>query len=286
MFGAIGLVGVFVCVFGSYIIFGGKISIIIEALPGELMTIGGAAVCAFLLSNSMHTIKHTLGSVKRVFSGARYHHKEYMELLSLLYQILKTMKSKGVLAIEQHIEKPMESSIFNAYPAVMKDQEVVKFISDYLRMYSIGVDNPHEMEALMEQEVEKMQHEDMHASHALQVMSDGMPALGIVAAVLGVIKTMSRISEPPEVLGELIGGALVGTFMGIFISYCIVAPMASRLKGITEEETQFYDVVRAAVTAHLSGYAPQVSIEAARKKVPSDYMPSFAELEEALSSIT
>lgn len=285
MFAAIGLGGVFVCVFGSYVIFGGKISIIIEALPGELMTIGGAAVCTFLIANNTHIVKHTLGSIKRIFAGSKYHHKEYMELLSLLYQILKTMKSKGVLAIEQHIEKPAESSIFNAYPAVAKDAVVIKFVADYLRMYSIGVDNPHEMESLMEQEVDKMKHEDLHASHALQTVADAMPALGIVAAVLGVIKTMASITEPPEVLGELIGHALVGTFMGIFMSYGLLAPVASSLKSIATEESQFYDVIRAAITAHLAGYAPQVSIEAARKKVPSEYMPSFAELEEALSSI-
>ena len=285
MFAAIGLFGVFFCVFGGYIIFGGKIGIIIEALPKEIMIIGGSGASAFMIANSSHVIKKSMADIKRIFAGARYHKKEYMELLSLLYQILKTMKTKGVLAIEQHIEKPMESNIFNAYPSIMKDPFTVKFIADYLRMFSIGVDNPHELEGLMEQEIDKVKHEDLHSSHALQSMADAMPALGIVAAVLGVIKTMASITEPPEVLGKLIGGALVGTFMGIFISYCIFAPIASRLKGITEEEVQFYHVIRAAITAHLAGYAPQVSIEAARKKVPSDYMPDFNELEEALSAI-
>ncbi|MFC7332674.1 flagellar motor stator protein MotA [Rhodocista pekingensis] len=286
MFPAIGLFGVFFCVFGGYIIFGGKIGIIVEALPKEVMIIGGSAVSSFLIANSSHVIKKSMADIKRIFGGARFHKKEYMELLSLLYQILKTMKTKGVLAIEQHIEKPMESNIFNAYPSIMKDPFTVKFIADYLRMFSIGVDNPHEMESLMEQEIEKAKHEDLHSSHALQTMADAMPALGIVAAVLGVIKTMASINEPPEVLGKLIGGALVGTFMGIFLSYCIVAPIASRLKAITEEEMQFYMVIQAAITAHLAGYAPQVSIEAARKKVPSDYMPDFNELEEALSAIS
>ncbi|WP_114395772.1 flagellar motor stator protein MotA [Oleisolibacter albus] len=286
MFAAIGLFGVFFCVFGGYVIFGGKIGIIVEALPKEVMIIGGSAVASFLIANSTHVIKQSLGDVKKIFGGSRFHKKEYMELLALLYQILKTMKTKGVLAIEQHIEKPMESNIFNAYPTVMKDSFTIKFIADYLRMFSIGVDNPHEMESLMEQELDKIKHEAMHSSHAIQTMADAMPALGIVAAVLGVIKTMASITEPPEVLGKLIGGALVGTFMGIFLSYCIAAPIASRLKAIVEEEMQFYNVVRAAVTAHLAGYAPQVSIESARKKVPSDYMPDFAELEEALSQIS
>ncbi|MEA1675334.1 flagellar motor stator protein MotA [Nitrospirillum sp. BR 11163] len=286
MFAAIGLLGVFICVFGSFMIFGGKIGIILEALPGEFMTIGGAAICGFMVANSTHTIKQALGAVKRIFPGAKFHKKEYMELLSLLYQILKTMKTKGVLAIEQHIEKPLESNIFNAYPSIMKDPFTVKFIADYLRMFSIGVDNPHELEALMEQEIEKAKHEDLHSSHAFQTMADAMPALGIVAAVLGVIKTMASITEPPEVLGKLIGGALVGTFMGIFLSYCIIAPIASRLKGVAEEENQFYHVIRAAITSHLAGYAPQVSIEAARKKVPTEYMPDFNELEEALSAIS
>jgi len=285
MFAAIGLFGVFFCVFGGYVIFGGKAGVIIEALPKEIMIIGGSAVCSFMIANSNHVIKQSMGDIKKIFGGARFHKKEYMELLALLYQILKTMKTKGVLAIEQHIEKPMESNIFNAYPAIMKDPFTIKFIADYLRMFSIGVDNPHELEALMEQEIEKVKHENMHSSHAIQTMADAFPALGIVAAVLGVIKTMGLISEPPEVLGKSIGGALVGTFMGIFLSYCICAPIAGRLKSIVEEEVQFYDVIRAAITAHLSGYAPQVSIEAARKKVPSEYMPDFNELEEALSAI-
>lgn len=285
MFAIIGLAGVFFCVFGGYIIFGGKIGIIIEALPKEVMIIGGSAACTFLIANSTHVIKQSLGDIKKIFGGARFHKKEYMELLSLLYQILKTMKTKGVLAIEQHIEKPMESNIFNAYPTIMKDPFTVKFIADYLRMFSIGVDNPHELEALMEQEIEKVKHEGLHSSHAIQAVADAMPALGIVAAVLGVIKTMASITEPPEVLGKLIGGALVGTFLGIFLSYGLCAPIASRLKGIVEEENQFYHVIRAAITAHLGGYAPQVSIEAARKKVPSEYMPDFNELEEALSQI-
>ncbi|MFM2045181.1 MAG: chemotaxis MotA protein [Pseudomonadota bacterium] len=286
MFAAIGLFGVFFCVFGGYVIFGGKMGIIIGALPKEVMIIGGSAVCSFLIANSTHTVKQSVGDVKKIFGGSRFHKKEYMELLALLYQILKTMKTKGVLAIEQHIEKPMESNIFNAYPGIMKDPFTVKFIADYLRMFSIGVDNPHELEALMEQEIDKAKHEAMHSSHAIQGIADALPALGIVAAVLGVIKTMASITEPPEVLGKLIGGALVGTFLGIFLSYCLAAPIASRLKGIAEEETQFYHVIRAAITAHLAGYAPQVSIEAARKKVPSEYMPDFNELEEALAAIT
>ncbi len=286
MFAAIGLFGVFFCVFGGYVIFGGKMGIIIEALPKEVMIIGGAAVCSFLIANSSHTVKQSVADVKKIFGGARFHKKEYMELLSLLYQILKTMKTKGVLAIEQHIEKPMESNIFNAYPTIMKDPFTVKFIADYLRMFSIGVDNPHELESIMEQEIEKAKHEQLHSSHAIQGVADALPALGIVAAVLGVIKTMASITEPPEVLGKLIGGALVGTFLGIFLSYCLAAPIASRLKGIAEEETNYYIVIQAAITAHLSGYAPQVSIEAARKKVPSEYMPDFNELEEALSAIS
>ena len=198
MFAIIGLVGVFFCVFGGYVIFGGKMAIILEALPKEVMIIGGSGVSSFLITNSAHTVKASGKDIKKIFAGSPFHKKEYIELLSLLYQILKTMKSKGVLAIEQHIEKPLESNIFNAYPAVMKSSTTVKFISDYLRMYSIGVDNPMEMESLMEAEIDKMKHEDQHSSHAIQGLADALPALGIVAAVLGVIKTMASISEPPE----------------------------------------------------------------------------------------
>ncbi|MFV3127675.1 flagellar motor stator protein MotA [Niveispirillum sp. KHB5.9] len=285
MFAIIGLVGVFFCVFGGYVIFGGKMGIILEALPKEVMIIGGSGLSSFLITNSAHTVKASGADIKKIFAGSKFHKKEYIELLSLLYQILKTMKSKGVLAIEQHIEKPMESNIFNAYPAVMKSNLTVKFISDYLRMFSIGVDNPIEMESLMEQEIDKMKHEDQHSSHAIQGLADALPALGIVAAVLGVIKTMASITEPPEVLGKLIGGALVGTFMGIFLAYCLAAPIAGRLKGIAEEDSMFFGVIKTAIVAHLGGYAPQVSIEAARKKVPTEYMPDFNELEEILSQI-
>lgn len=281
----IGLVGVFLAVFGGYIAFGGHIDIILEAVPKEVTIIGGSGLFSFMTTNSMHTIKASGKDVKKIFAGSKFHKKEYIELLSLLYQIMKTMKSKGVLAIEQHIEKPLESNIFNAYPAVMKSSLSVKFIADYLRMFSIGVDNPIEMETLMEQEIEKMMHEDQHSSHAIQGLADALPALGIVAAVLGVIKTMGSINEPPEVLGKLIGGALVGTFMGIFLAYCLAAPIAGRLKGIAEEDAMFFGVIKTAIVAHLGGYAPQVSIEAARKKVPTEYMPDFNELEEILSQI-
>jgi chemotaxis protein MotA len=286
MFAMIGLGGVFFCVFGGYVIFGGKMGVIIEALPKEIMIIGGSGVSAFLIGNSAHVVKQSAGDFKKIFSGSKFHKKEYMEILALLYQILKTMKSKGVLAIEQHIEKPTESNIFNAYPTVMKDPFTVKFVADYLRMFSIGVDNPHELENFMEAEIEKIKHERGHSSHAIAGLAGAMPALGIVAAVLGVIKTMSLISEPPEVLGASIGGALVGTFMGIFLSYCIFEPVSNNLKAIVEDDINYYKVIKTAIVAHLSGYAPQVSIEAARKAVPSDYMPDFAELEEALSAIS
>ncbi|MEA1650563.1 flagellar motor stator protein MotA [Nitrospirillum sp. BR 11164] len=285
MFAMIGLAAVFLCVFGAYAVGGGKIAVILDALPGEVVTIGGAAVCAFLTANSTDVIRHSTAAVKRVFKGARYSKREYMDLLALLYRILRSIKTKGVLSIEQHIEKPFESSLFNAHPLVLRDVATVEFITDYMRMFSTGVDSPLELDALMEREIEKARHEDLHPAHAFSIMADGMPALGIVAAVLGVIKTMGSITEPPEVLGGLIGHALVGTFMGIFLAYCIVAPVATRLRGIAEEENRFRHVVRAAITAHLAGYAPQVSIEAARKEIPTEHMPKFYELEEALAAV-
>ena len=285
MFAAIGLFGVFFCVFGGYVIFGGKMGIIVEALPKEVMIIGGSAVCSFLIANSAHTVKQSMADVKRIFGGARFHKQEYMELLSLLYQILKTMKSKGVLAIEQHIEKPMESNIFNAYPSIMKNPFTIKFIADYLRMFSIGVDNPHELEALMEQEIEKAKHEDLHSSHALQNMADAMPALGIVAAVLGVIKTMGSITEPPEILGKLIGGALVGTFLGVWLSYGFIGPISSILKQIADAELKYLQCMKAGLLAHLHGSAPAISVEYARKALASEVRPSFYEVEEACAAL-
>jgi chemotaxis protein MotA len=285
MFQIIGIVLLFALVFGSYIISGGNMGVILHALPHEMMCIGGAGLASFLIANSMPVIKATGGAFGKVFGGAKWKSSDYRDLLSLLYLLTKTMKSKGVIALESHIENPHESSIFSRFPKIVKDHFAVDFICDTLRMMTMNLEDAHQVEDAMEKQLEKHHHEALGPSHALQSLADALPALGIVAAVLGVIKTMGAITEPPEVLGEMIGSALVGTFMGVFLSYGLVAPLAGRMKGIVDEDAAFYRIIQSVLVAHLHGNAAQISVEIGRGNVPSESQPSFLELEEALNAI-
>jgi chemotaxis protein MotA len=283
MFQIIGIVLLFGLVFGSYVISGGKFEVILHALPHEMMAIGGAGVAAFLISNSVTTMKATLGGLGKAFAGPKWKRQDYKDLLSLLFQLTKTMKSKGVIALESHIEKPAESTIFQKYPKVLKDHFATDFICDTLRMMTMNLEDPHQIEDAMEKQLEKHHHEALEAPHALTALADALPALGIVAAVLGVIKTMGSISEPPEVLGGMIGGALVGTFLGVFLAYGLVGPIAARLKAIVDEESAFYKIIQSVLVAHLHGNAAQISVEIGRGDIPSSAQPSFLEMEESLS---
>jgi chemotaxis protein MotA len=285
MFQIIGIVLLFGMVFGSYIMSGGNMGVILKELPHELMCIFGAAIAAFLVSNSMTVVKGTAGGFGKVFSGPKWKKKDYNDLLSLLFQLTKTMKSKGVIALESHIERPKESTIFAKYPKVMKDHFATDFICDTLRMMTMNLEDPHQIEDAMEKQLEKHHHEAQMPSHALQSMADALPALGIVAAVLGVIKTMGAITEPPEVLGGMIGGALTGTFLGVFLAYGLIGPMATRMKDVIDEEGAFYKIIQSTLVAHLYGNAAQISVEIGRGSVPSTAQPSFAQLEETLSTI-
>ncbi|HAH09572.1 MAG TPA: flagellar motor stator protein MotA [Alphaproteobacteria bacterium] len=285
MFVIIGIVIVFAMVFGGYTWAGGKFDVILHSLPYELTMIMGAAVGAFVISNSLSGIKGTMGGFGKVFAGPKWKAKDYEDLLCLLFTITKTIKSKGLIAMEQHIENPKDSNIFKRYPKVLKDHFAIDFICDTIRMMTMSMEDPHQVETHMEKQLEKHHHEALVPAHALQNMADGLPALGIVAAVLGVIKTMSAITEPPEVLGGMIGGALVGTFLGVFIAYGFIGPMASRLKAIYDEEGFYYHVIRDILVAHLHGNAAQVSVEIGRGSVPSELQPSFGEMEKAFSVI-
>jgi chemotaxis protein MotA len=285
MFQIIGIVMLFGLVFGSYIMAGGKMDVILHALPHEMMCIMGAAISAFLINNSMTTIKATAGGFGKIFAGPKWKSKDYTDLLSLLFLLTKTMKSKGVIALESHIENPHESSIFSRYPKIGKDHFAIDFICDTLRMMTMNLEDPHQVEDSMEKQLEKHHHEALAPAHALQQMADALPALGIVAAVLGVIKTMGSITEPPEVLGGMIGGALVGTFLGVFMAYGLVGPMAGRLVQIVDEDGAFYKIIQAVLVAHLHGNAAQISVEIGRGNVPSSAQPSFLQLEEALTAI-
>jgi chemotaxis protein MotA len=285
MFQIIGIVLLFGLVFGSYLISGGKMDVIMHALPHEMMCILGAAIAAFLISNSMTVVKATAGGLGKIFAGPKWKASDYTDLLSLLFLLTKTMKSKGVIALESHIENPHDSTIFSRYPKIGKDHFATDFICDTLRMMTMNLEDPHQVEDAMEKQLEKHHHEALAPAGALQSMADALPALGIVAAVLGVIKTMGSITEPPEVLGGMIGGALVGTFLGVFMAYGLVGPMAARLKEIIDEEGAFYKIIQAVLVAHLHGNAAQISVEIGRGSVPTPAQPSFLELEQALTSI-
>ena len=280
-----GIAVLFACVFGGYLISGGSLGVVLEALPHEMLTILGAALAALLIGGSMSELKKIGGEMGKIISGPRWKHSDYTDLLCLLFLVTKTMKSKGMIALEAHIEKPEESSIFKRYPRIMKDHFALDFICDTLRMMTMSLEDPHQVESAMDKQLEKHHHEALGPANSMQGMADALPALGIVAAVLGVIKTMGAISEPPEVLGKMIGSALVGTFMGVFLAYGIVGPIATRLKSIVDEDAQFYHVIRDILVAHLHGNAAQVSVEIGRGSVPSVAQPTFQVMEEALNTI-
>jgi chemotaxis protein MotA len=282
----VGILVVLVMVFGGYIIAGGKMSIILHALPFEIMIIGGGSFGAFVVASSPAVIKAAGKDMARCFGkGAKWGRDDYIELLSLLFTLTKTIKSKGLLAIEEHIENPESSEIFAKFPNVLADHHVVDFICDTLRMVTMSLDDPYQIEDAMQRQLDKHHHEVLKSAEALQTTADGLPAIGIVAAVLGVIKTMASIDQPPPVLGAMIGGALVGTFLGVFLSYCIVGPIATKAKGIHDKDHQFMLIIRDVLISHLKGNPPQVSVEIGRGQIPSEIQPSFADLEEALSQL-
>ena len=272
------------CVFGSFVASGGAIGPLLKSMPFEITSIGGSAAGAFLMANSMQTVKHTVGGVTKAIKGARFGKDDYVDLLTLLFRLVKLATARGAIGIEPHVENPGDSAIFKAHPKVLANHHAVELVCDYFRMIGMNADDPHQIEDVMARELKKRLLEEVHPSHALQTMSDGLPALGIVAAVLGVIKTMGHINESPAVLGEMIGGALVGTFLGVLLAYGVIGPLASRLRGVVEEEAKFYEMIRAVLVAHLHGNAPQVSVESGRKIVPTQHMPSFAELEGVLQN--
>ncbi len=270
------------CVFGSYLVSGGSVRPLVESLPFEMLSIGGAAIGTFVMSNSMHDVKHTLAGFKKVLGGASFKKSDYVDLLSLLYWFVRLASTKGAMALEPHIERPTESTAFQKFPRILANHHATDLICDYLRMVGMNADDPHQIEDVMARELKKTLHEELHGAHAMQTMADALPALGIVAAVLGVVKTMSHINEPPAVLGEMIGGALVGTFLGVLLAYGFAGPCASRLRAVVEEEAKFFEVIRAVLVAHLHGNPPQISVETGRKMVPNQHMPSFQDLEQAV----
>ena len=258
MFFFVGLLVVMVMVFGGFALAGGKFSLILKALPMELMMIFGGASGAFISANSGGVMSGALKGFTKVLKGPHWKEEDYRDLLCLMFLLVKTIKTKGVVAIEAHIENPEESKIFQQFPKVAEDHHVVEFICDYIRMMTMNFDDPNQMEDAMNADLDKHHKEEHEPQHALQTMADGLPAIGIVAAVLGIVKTMSAIAEPVEVLGGMIGSALVGTFLGIFLSYLVVAPIAGRFNQILTEDGHFMALVNFVLVAHLQGIAPQI----------------------------
>jgi chemotaxis protein MotA len=280
-----GLIFLLVCVFGSYLVSGGSVVPLTEALPFELWTIGGAAVGIFVMSNSLHDAKHSIVGFGKIIRGAAFKKDDYVDLLSLLYYLMRLATTKGNMALEPHIENPDGSIAFQRYPKILANSHACAIICDYLRMVGMNADDPNQIEDVMARELKKTLTEELHGAHALQSMADGLPALGIVAAVLGVIKTMSHIDQPPAILGAMIGSALTGTFLGVLLAYGMVGPFATRLKSVVVEEAKYTEVIRAVLVTHLHGNAPQVSVESGRKMVPNQHMPSFQELEVAVDAV-
>ena len=284
MLGIIGIIMIFVMVFGGYVEAGGKMGIILEALPHEMVIIGGATVGAFLVGNSWSVTKQTLKDLGKVFKGPKWQNTDYRDLLALMFDLVRIARSNPV-ALEEHVENPEESSIFGRYPKIQHDHEVVELICDTLRAASMNYDDPHQVEEVLDKRMEQAQHHAMHGSHALQTIADGLPAIGIVAAVLGVIKTMASIDQPPEILGGMIGGALVGTFLGVFMAYCFVGPMATKVQAVVQEDAHFHQLIREVLIANLHRHPPNICIEVGRQNTPHHVRPSFSAIEEVLRSL-
>src|SRR6056297_1109736 len=279
-----GIAFTFVMVFGGYLLAGGKLGIILKSLPFEMMMIGGAAVGAFAVGNTFASFKQTAKDTLKVFKGSQWKSEDYNLLLQVLYQLISVAR-KNPVALEGHIDNPQDSEIFLLFPKLLKDHAALDIICDTLRSASMNYDDPMQVEELLDKKIDETKHHLEHSVHGLQSIADGLPALGIVAAVLGVIKTMGSIDQPPEVLGKLIGGALVGTFLGVFLAYGFVGPFATKVKSVAEEDLHFYHLIREVLVANLHNHATNICIEVGRQNTPDLCRPSFEALEEALKSV-
>jgi chemotaxis protein MotA len=277
MFIIVGYILVVGAVLGGYALEGGAFRVLLQ--PIELMIIAGAATGAFVTGNSTKVLSATVKAVPKLLQGSKYTKTRYLALMALLFDILTKVRKEGMMAIESDVDEPQKSPLFQKHPTVASDHHLVEFITDYLRMMVSGNMNPLEIENLMDQEIDTHHHEAMAPSHALQKAGDGLPAFGIVAAVMGVVKTMASVGQPPPILGEMIAAALVGTFLGILISYGFVSPLAQLMEQKVDESTKELNCVKATLLASLQGYAPAVAVEFGRKILYSTERPTFVELE-------
>ncbi|MBP3981247.1 flagellar motor stator protein MotA [Acidovorax sp. JG5] len=275
----IGYIVSLVCVFGVFILHGGAIGVVLKALPFEMATIGGAAVGAFVVNNQPKVIKATMKAIPVALKGSKYTKARYMELMAMLYDILQKARKEGLMAIEKDVEAPAESEIFTKYPTVGSDHHVIEFMTDYLRMMVSGNLNSHEIEALMDSEIDT-HHQEAHAPvAALNRVAGALPAFGIVAAVLGVVNTMGSVGQPPSVLGGMVGSALVGTFLGILLAYAFVEPLAGLVEQKADDAAKELQCIKNTLLASMQGYNPATAIEFGRKVLFSGDRPSFLELE-------
>ncbi|HEX4884569.1 MAG TPA: flagellar motor stator protein MotA [Casimicrobiaceae bacterium] len=264
-------------VFGGFAMAGGHMAALFQ--PVELLIIGGGALGAFITGNTPKSLKSTLAALPGCLKGEKYDKKLYMELMSLLYEMLQKIRKEGLMSIESDVEDPSKSPLFAKYPSVAGDHHLTEFVTDYLRLMVSGNMNAFEIENLMDHEIDTHHHEAEAPAHAIQKVADGLPAFGIVAAVMGVVHTMGSVGLPPSELGKLIAAALVGTFLGILLAYGVVGPIATLLESRANESTKILQCIKVTLLATLNGYPPAIAIEFGRKVLYSTERPSFAELE-------
>ena len=281
MFLLIGYVVILAASVGTYAVHGSLAALFV---PLEYLAIVGLTVGGFIAGNSSKAIKATVAALPSVLKGSNLNKALYMELLAMLYEILSKVRKEGLMSIEGDIENADGSPIFSKYPTVIHDHHVMEFITDYLRMMVGGNLNAFEIENLMDVEIDTHHHEAHVPAHVMSKVADAVPAFGIVVAVMGVVNVMGSVGEPPAVLGKMIGGALVGTFLGILVSYGFVAPIAGQLEQKAEEGGKIYQCIKAVLLASMNGYAPQVAVEFGRKVLYSTDRPTFIELEEDLKA--
>jgi chemotaxis protein MotA len=274
----IGLIIVTVCLLGSFVMMGGHLDVLWQ--PYEYVIILGCAIGTFIVANPIKIIKDSGKGMLEAIKESVPKPADYLELLALLFVLLREMKSKTKSEMEAHIDQPAESDIFKNYPSVLNNTELTAFICDYARLVLIGSARPHEIESLMEEEIQTMMRDKLKVYNSINAMAEALPALGIVAAVLGVIKAMGSLDKPPEVLGQLIGAALVGTFAGILFSYGLFGPLASKIKTVREKRMRIYFIVKQSMIAYMNGSMPQVAVEHGRKAVSSYERPTVADLEQ------
>ncbi len=279
----IGLIIAVGSIIGGYAAEGGHMSVIWQ--PFEYLMIAGAALGTFVVANSLTTIKDTGRAVLDGITGRMPNQRDYLDILGVLYALMRELRGKARNEVESHVDNPDESEIFKSFPNVLKDEQLTHFICDYVRLLIVGNAKTHEIEALMDEEIETITYDRLKPYHSLSAMSDAMPALGIVAAVLGVIKAMGSLDQSPELLGGLIGSALVGTFGGILLSYGFTSPLAHKIKATREKQLRSYFIIKQTLLAFMNGAMPQIALEHGRKTISSNDRPSIDMVEnETISS--